>query len=225
MKKLVITAIAAAALMLCGLGTASAAVFPFAPQQDSYYSNTSELADFNAITCNVPCYVEYKVGLPSIDVYAPADVHANLTYVVKNGKLTVSLAKKKFYKLSNVVIKITSPKLSVLELNGAVNFIASDTIYADNFSMQVNGAGSAATTAVKAETVSVEFNGAGSGLVHGVECNSIKARLNGAGKLEFTGQTDHADMTINGTGRIDCKDLKATEFNSSINGIGRIVRE
>lgn len=189
-----------------------------------YVTKTVEIDDFNAITCNVPCEINYTPGAVKCVVTVPEKIENDLSFEVKDGELEISLKASKYIKAFKITVNLSSDSLEAVNLNGAVNFDAEEGIKARNFGASMNGASSLEIDGLKTKDVEVTVNGTGKVEIEKLKSNFVKVTVNGAGGCELEGQSDKADLTVNGVGRIDITDLKCDSINSSVNGIGSISR-
>ena len=189
-----------------------------------YVTKTVEVEDFNAITCNVPCEINYTTGDENCVVTMPANLEKDLSIEVKNGELIISLKATKYVKASKVEFKLSSRYLEAINLNGAVDFDADDGIKARNLGVSMNGASSLEIDGLKTKDVDVTVNGTGKVEIDDLKCDFVKVTVNGAGGCELEGKSAKADLTVNGVGCIDVKKFEADSMNTSINGIGSIAR-
>lgn len=216
MKKTILAAI----MILCGTA------FAFAQDRSdlNYVDKDIPVADFDAVECNLPCDIEYTTGRPSFQIHVPAKVEEHLIVTVKGSKLIITLDKTKLYKFGSIKVRISSPALNSVELNGAVEFDAPKGIEAKDFTAKLNGASELDIEGLDAKDVKITANGTADIDIEDLNCDDIAVTVNGAGECELAGVCVKADLTVNGVGSIKAYDLKATTVNSAVNGVGSIKR-
>lgn len=217
MKKTIIAVL----MILCG------SAFAFAQNRAdlNYIDKNIPVAEFDAIECNLPCDVEYTMGNPNFQIYVPAKVEEHLIVTVKDRKLIITLDKTKLYKFGSIKVKVSSPTLKSVELNGAVEFDAPKGIGTEEFVAKLNGASELDIDGLTATDVKITANGTADIDIENLNCDDIAVTVNGAGECELSGVCVAADLTVNGVGTIKAYELKAKTVNSAVNGVGSIKRK
>lgn len=208
------------------IATAALLAFLSASAEDELVTKTFEVDDFKAIECSIPCEVKYSSSDKGLTVTANKKVLDNLsTLVDKDGKLTISLDKIKFYKLGGMKIYISSENLEKIELNGAVDFESEKGIDTESIDINLNGAAKMEINGLSAYGAAINANGSSSIKIKGIECEDIKVTVNGAGGCTLEGHAEKADLRINGVGGINIKEFTADKISEQVNGIGSISRK
>jgi len=186
-------------------------------------NKTYNVTDFTKLSVCVPASVEYETGKPTLSIFGTERAINNIIVKCDDGKLVITSDKKWNTNLAKVDIIITSSSLSDVDLNGAVDFETEKGFECKNFSVKINGAGSFDADNIIADSFSSKLNGAGKIDVDSIECQGkLSCTINGAGNAEFSGIANYANLKINGAGSIDAKDLDCKNYNTAVNGVGKI---
>jgi len=188
-------------------------------------TKTIAIDDFKAFECSIPCEIEYSSGEKALAVTADQKILDNLKTVVKDGKLTISLEKVKFYNLGDMKICLSSENIEKITLNGSVKFESDKGINTESIEINLNGAAKMELDSFEAYSAAINANGASSVDIENIECDNISVSMNGAGGCELEGHAKKAKLTVNGVGGIDIKKFTADELTSAVNGIGKISKD
>jgi hypothetical protein len=133
--------------------------------------------------------------------------------------LTLDLTDKIWKTNTKVKITVYTPKLTEVTVNGAVQFVDSDTIKGKDFAFNVYGACDGDIT-MDVDSFKAMLAGTGNTVYHG-SATTINADIAGAGNLDGLDlKTKEAKITINGagSGSISCSDT----LDVTINGLGNL---
>lgn len=131
------------------------------------------------------------------------------TTEVKNGYLVISFKKgeKSVKNIDGLKLYVTAPTLEAVELTGVGNLECKEPLKLDDFTLRINGVGSAEVADLTCSRFTVSLNGVGDAEVN-VDCDYLKARMGGVGSLELKGSADEADISRSGIGSVNTKRLK-----------------
>ena len=131
------------------------------------------------------------------------------TTEVKNGYLVISFKKgeKSVKNINGLKLYVTAPTLEAVELTGVGNLECKEPLKLDDFTLCINGVGSAEVADLTCHRFTVSLNGVGDAEVN-VDCDYLKARMGGVGNLELRGSAGEADVSRSGIGSLNTKRLK-----------------
>ncbi len=172
---------------------------------NKYKTELYKVPDFTKVNMKADFNVVYKVNPDSagyISVYAEENIIDLIDIETKKGKLEVNFNTLRTPDFGVVLIRMYSNKLTEVENLGTGVF--------DIRSML--------------DEPELTFTMTGVGQIKASETNSgvIKATVGGSGDIILGGKTGMGVYSINGSGEIDAKAVKATEVNASITGNGEI---
>ena len=125
------------------------------------------------------------------------------------GRLVISFKKgeKSVKNIDGLKLYVTAPTLEAVELTGVGNLECKEHLKLDDFTLRINGVGSAEVADLTCRRFTVSLNGVGGAEVN-VDCDYLKARMGGVGSLELRGSADEADISRSGIGSVNTKRLK-----------------
>lgn len=131
------------------------------------------------------------------------------TTEVKNGYLVISFKKgeKSVKNINGLKLYVTAPTLEAVELTGVGSLECKEPLKLDDFTLRINGVGSAEVADLTCHRFTVSLNGVGDAEVN-VDCDYLKARMGGVGNLELRGSAGEADVSRSGIGSLNTKRLK-----------------
>ncbi len=131
------------------------------------------------------------------------------TTEVKNGYLVISFKKgeKSVKNINGLKLYVTAPTLEAVELTGVGSLECKEPLKLDDFTLRINGVGSAEVADLTCHRFTVSLNGVGDAEVN-VDCDYLKARMGGVGSLELRGSAGEADVSRSGIGSLNTKRLK-----------------
>ena len=135
--------------------------------------------------------------------------------------LEISLPKKSYLNINEkIIVKLNLKELNSLEFNGSGDFFVKDFKSAD-FYLKIDGNGKGFIEDNDFENLSVDINGNANIFLKGKNKNLI-VKMYGLGSFNaYELSTDNADLTLNGTGKIEVSVEK--KLKAKLNGIGTIV--
>ncbi len=182
---------------------------------------------FDEFECNIPAKVRYtRAEESSVHISVPVELERRVVVSNEEGRLVVSIAGRVKDKPGrNPEVWLSSPSLREVELNGAASFESVSPIEAPDFSMEVNGAASFDLDSLRAKKVDVCLNGAASGKISGLDAAELALSIAGAGKVTVKGHSGSADIDVAGVGVVDVRELECPDIDSSVSGVGQVLRK
>lgn len=121
----------------------------------------------------------------------------------------------------DIVVTITIPSLSNLDITGAGEATVAGTLKAEKFNLDITGAGDVTIDNITGNTFIANLSGAGSLNVKNGSVNSVVYEVTGAGEVtSFPLIAKHVEANVTGAGDVE---LNATEqLDANITGVGNI---
>lgn len=202
MKTNIIGIIVALVLVFAGAAGALA--------QNEQVSEVRKVDDFSSIRIKSVANVEFTQGDKySLRLEGKEKWVKLTTTEVKNGYLVISFKKgeKSVKNINGLKLYVTAPTLEVVELTGVGSLECKEPLKLDDFTLRINGVGSAEVADLTCHRFTVSLNGVGDAEVN-VDCDYLKARMGGVGSLELRGSAGEADVSRSGIGSLNTKRLK-----------------
>jgi hypothetical protein len=184
---------------LCFLFCALLACTAFAQEQE-----VRKIGSFNKISLGGPFDLILKKGDKAAltietDNIAPGDI----TTEIRGNTLHIDMKDKK-YKLRDVdrsVIYLTYTQLDKIEWSGAGNIKTESVLEAENFELQISGAGN----------INMDL-----------DVNSLVVNMSGAGNVEMKGKAYSQKVNMSGAGNYNGFELRSQEANVDMSGVGNV---
>lgn len=193
------------ALVLAFAGAAGALA------QNEQVSEVRKVDDFSSIRIKSVANVEFTQGDKySLRLEGKEKWVKLTTTEVKNGCLVIDFErgeKRSVKNINGLKLYITAPTLEVVELTGVGSLECKEPLKLDDFTLRINGVGSAEVADLTCHRFTVSLNGVGDAEVN-VDCDYLKARMGGVGNLELRGSAGEADVSRSGIGSLNTKRLK-----------------
>lgn len=193
------------ALVLAFAGAAGALA------QNEQVSEVRKVDDFSSIRIKSVANVEFSQGDKySLRLEGKEKWVKLTTTEVKNGCLVIDFErgeKRSVKNINGLKLYITAPTLEVVELTGVGSLECKEPLKLDDFTLRINGVGSAEVADLTCHRFTVSLNGVGDAEVN-VDCDYLKARMGGVGNLELRGSAGEADVSRSGIGSLNTKRLK-----------------
>ena len=184
---------------------------------------TFEVADFSAVTLDVPADVNYSVSdTPSLLVRVDENLLEYLTVSVEDGMLRIGTGNRRPRNFKKFEIEMSSSSLEYLKCNGAVDFVSDGAVSAETFVMEVDGAADVEMARLDVRNASFKINGAADIDAHLEDAAKVVLTFNGAGDAKLSGRAKAVSVTVNGAGDVDLSRLDYENLEKSINGIGSV---
>ena len=178
--------------------------------QDGKVSEVRKVDDFSSIKITSVANVIFTQGdRYSLRLEGKEKWVKLTTTEVKNGYLVISFKKgeKSVKNIDGLKLYVTAPTLEAVELTGVGNLECKEPLKLDDFTLRINGVGSAEVADLTCRRFTISLNGVGDAEVN-VDCDYLKARMGGVGSLELKGSTDEADISRSGIGSVNTKQFK-----------------
>ena len=178
--------------------------------QDEKVSEVRKVDDFSSIRITSVANVIFTQGdRYSLRLEGKEKWVKLTTTEVKNGYLVISFKKgeKSVKNIDGLKLYVTAPTLEAVELTGVGSLECKEPLKLDDFTLRINGVGSAEVADLTCRRFTISLNGVGDAEVN-VDCDYLKARMGGVGSLELKGSTDEADISRSGIGSVNTKRLK-----------------
>lgn len=193
------------ALVLAFAGAAGALA------QNEQVSEVRKVDDFSSIRIKSVANVEFTQGDKySLRLEGKEKWVKLTTTEVKNGCLVIDFErgeKRSVKNINGLKLYITAPTLEEVELTGVGSLECKEPLKLDDFTLRINGVGSAEVADLACSRFTISLNGVGDAEVN-VDCDYLKARMGGVGSLELKGSADEADISRSGIGSVNTKRLK-----------------
>ncbi len=193
------------ALVLAFAGAAGALA------QNEQVSEVRKVDDFSSIRIKSVANVEFSQGDKySLRLEGKEKWVKLTTTEVKNGCLVIDFErgeKRSVKNINGLKLYVTAPTLEVVELTGVGSLECKEPLKLDDFTLRINGVGSAEVADLTCHRFTVSLNGVGDAEVN-VDCDYLKARMGGVGNLELRGSAGEADVSRSGIGSLNTKRLK-----------------
>lgn len=180
---------------------------------------THPIGVFSSLASNLAADVHIvKSSTAKIEVKAEDNLHDNLKFNVKDGRLDIS-SNKCFTTTKKLQITVYTPDLNGVESNGSGDISWKDNFDAEAFSVIVSGAGDI-TGLINSKDLKVVISGVGDVALKG-KANVQNVAVSGAGK--FNGEMlkgSIAKAEVSGVGNINLSELR--EIDGNVSGAGNI---
>lgn len=187
-------------------------------------TKTFDLADFNAIEINGQADLEFTqtTGSYGVSVEANEEVFQHLNYRVVNGTLILETINKVSIRADKYEIYISAPKLSGIEVNGAIDGKILSLNQEEKFELEVNGAADLELNKVSVPQFKIEINGAGDLDCKDLNVSALDIEVNGAGDVKLAGKAESCKLDVSGAGDIDARKLDCEQFETHKAGLASI---
>jgi len=138
---------------------------------------------------------EYKMVIKT-----DSNIHDYLLLDQKDDKILISM-KPGSYDFKELNIDIYCPTLTVVEMSGAGDFEAVDTIETESFTIDISGYG--------------DVKG-------GIVCQNFSASLSGYGDMSINGSSQNVVIDLSGLGDFEGRDFHAQNAIVSVSGMGGV---
>lgn len=179
--------------------------------QDEKVSEVRKVDDFSSIRITSVANVIFTQGdRYSLRLEGKEKWVKLTTTEVKGGCLIIAFKKGEKRSVKNIdglKLYVTAPTLEAVELTGVGSLECKEPLKLDDFTLRINGVGSAEVADLTCRRFTISLNGVGDAEVN-VDCDYLKARMGGVGSLELKGSADEADISRSGIGSVNTKRLK-----------------
>lgn len=192
---------------------------------ENYITKKVAVEPFSGINVFGSADVIYTTGeTQAVEVYGADNIISLLDLSVEDGVLMAQFKKNTYvFKRGKLVIRVTSPELSSLSINGSGNISFREGVKSsNNLKLTINGSGDIKASSVACKDLSISISGSGSVILKDINSEDCQAQIAGSGDISLTGSAQTATYSIAGSGNIDAANLKAASVSSSTSGSGSI---
>ena len=160
------------------------------------------VGEISEIRVELFCDIEYYAA-PSdtVTLEIQPNLREYITVEESGGVLTVRATRNIAWSNKAPILTVSTPALKRLTLAGAGTFTAHDTVTADSFT--------------------INFDGAGRGKAE-LDVRNLTVNIAGAGEFELSGKADRADFKMDGAGSLEALPLQTREATVSLSGVGTV---
>lgn len=185
-----------------------------------------DVGAFSAISLQGSARLEIEVGAgPAVEVSGSRRAVRSLKTDVSGDTLRIRTDEGSSWIIvggrSRLVVKVTVPKLSELEVSGG-NDVRLSGFDGGSTTIEIEGAGNLKAKG-RLDSLTVRMSGAGHANLRDLVVGDAKVTVDGVGSV-YVHATDSLDATMNGVGAI-LYSGSPRQVNTSMNGIGTISRD
>lgn len=150
------------------------------------------------------CYVTQESG-HRLTIEAQQNILDVIETPVIAGKLIIRFKRgKRIGTHDPIVVRVSSPLIEELSLEGSGDMLVTNDITANNLSMSVSGSGE-----LKAKLINVTYE--------------LRSTISGSGNMfALGGRAEYANFTISGSGGIDMLPVSVKKVDADISGSGNV---
>lgn len=165
---------------------------------------TAQIGSFDRIRIQTACSLIFDIADSSkLTMSGSASVVDDVILDKQDGCLVIKQSGKRIFRNHKLVIKVSSPALKGIDLEGAGDVSLNGEIKSDSMVLNMNGAGS-----IEAERII---------------CRDLSAHVKGAGSITLKEVTaDNASLSMNGVGSVDANFISSGSLNCDLDGVGSI---
>lgn len=156
---------------------------------------------FDKLYLEIPAHVVIEEGDTATCAIACQDNIFGLLYIHNVGKKLIIEANKQFVVQRPIEIRITTPKVDLIEVTGDAQVDYNPSKYQSNLKVSITGSGKVNSK---------------------ITCGEINATIDDNGDLTLSGKADLLKGELNGPGDIHAYDLIADQVKVEINGSGNV---
>ena len=141
----------------------------------------------------------------AIDAYTIETVNSEGPDGEMSKCLTVNANQKYTHWTPAILVLVQAPTLFGVSLTGSGEFIIEDSVYINDFRLNITGAGDAELGTINAENVTIDMGGAGDLSLRKLKANRLTVNVTGAGDATFKKAKvkDEANFYTYGAGDVD----------------------
>ncbi len=181
---------------------------------------TRDLAAFDRLTVNIPGRVEIVVGSKTqAEISVEESVLDILKTEISGGRLLVEF-EKSVRDVENLVVRITVPSLTRLDLNGSADVVCADLMKGQSIDINLNGSGDIDFSNLDFSAIDAAAHGSGDLILKG-KALDFSAMVFGSGDLAAL-ETMAERATVENSGSGDAALSVASKLKAKITGSGDI---
>lgn len=184
-------------------------IFPFISacneiKGDGVMSNASKpISGFTKIQVNIPAEVYYDISDNYLfEIKGEQNIIRNIETSISDNLLTITFKdqiKYNYRPTRPIIIRITSPRLNRVILNGEAHFVTNKTLKSGNLYCKLSGNSRAEFTDLLIDKLFLTATGQSSSVFHHLQSNDINIQLSGGSQSRFDYLLTHI-MDYKGTG-------------------------
>lgn len=198
---------------------------PIVKGSKNYISKEVKVDNFNAIELKGSSNIVYRQDSRThVEIHGSDNIIPLIETKVEGGTLVIKFKKNvSIVSAGKLEIKISSPDLNKLTINGSGNVLFMNGINTDNnIELAINGSGDIAGEKFNCRNMELAIRGSGNIKLQQINSEDFSASIAGSGDITLSGKTNEARYHIAGSGDIRATDLEATNVNASTAGSGNI---
>ncbi|MCG2785808.1 MAG: DUF2807 domain-containing protein [Anaerolineae bacterium] len=187
-------------------------------------SETRKVKGFEQVVLSVPArLVLTQDETESLEISAEDNLLPYIHTRVENGILSIYLEPEftSIRPTEEILIHLSAKSISAVTINGSGD-VESEAINAETLTFRINGSGEIAVEEIEANQLSATINGAGKMRFDNIAAKTTSLRIEGSGKYLIAGKSVAAQVSIDGSGRIEAQSLECEQVQASITGAGNI---
>jgi hypothetical protein len=187
-------------------------------------NETREAKDFEQVVLSVPArLVLTQSENESLEISAEDNLLPYIHTRVENGVLSIYLEPEftSIRPTEEILIRLSAKSISAVTINGSGN-VESEAINAEALTFRINGSGEITVGEIEASRLSATISGAGKMRFDNITAKTTSLHIEGSGKYLVAGKSIEAQVSIDGSGRIQAQNLECEQVQASITGAGNI---
>jgi hypothetical protein len=187
-------------------------------------NETREAKDFEQVVLSVPArLVLTQSENENLEISAEDNLLPYIHTRVENGVLSIYLEPEftSIRPTEEILIRLSAKSISAVTINGSGN-VESEAINAEALTFRINGSGEITVGEIEASRLSATISGAGKMRFDNITAKTTSLHIEGSGKYLVAGKSIEAQVSIDGSGRIQAQNLECEQVQASITGAGNI---
>ena len=183
----------------------------------------AKIGSFDRIRIQTACELTFEIGESAkVTMSGDASLVDHVILDKQDGCLIIKEGRKRLIHNGDLHIRVVSPTLSGIDLQGAGNVQLNGEIKSESMTINMNGAGAIDAERIICGQLTADVNGAGAITLKNVTADDISLKMNGVGSLEanFT-SSGNLTCSMNGVGSMDLRG-QVKSFSKKANGVGNI---
>lgn len=183
------------------------------------------LEAYSAIAAEFPGDVLITYGNAyKLSIEGQQNIIDELETVVTNNLLTIKFKKNNIIKNADqLTVRITTPDIKSLRLNGSGNMMVHNTIESNQLSLSIYGSGNMHLAGVAAQELSTNITGSGNLDIGELSAELLDASITGSGDMEVNGGTvTDEKIKVTGSGNIELLSLRAANSEVQLTASGNV---
>ncbi len=187
-------------------------------------NRTENLPSFSTLKIddNLVATVKIRQGdNPKISINGNNNTIDKVKWELNNNEVLKLEMTNSIYPKNNLVIDITTPKISGISTEGLSKILLNNKIETSHLNIQVEGAGSLYADSLFTDNLNCKMEGVGKIFLNG-KAQKAHLELEGAGNIDaYELKTDSLTVQLEGVGNIRCNPILF--LNASLEGVGNIT--